>query len=70
MENQIVIGSPDAKFHAYISRPAKLPELAQVALDVLFCADGGDFGYYLVMRCGRAVLVAIWRAFLAPVTPT
>src|SRR6201993_2657484 len=36
MENQIVIESPDAKFHAYISRPAKLPAPAVVVLQELF----------------------------------
>ena len=36
MESQIVIESPDAKFHAYISRPAKLPAPAVVVLQELF----------------------------------
>jgi carboxymethylenebutenolidase len=36
MENQIVIESPGAKFHAYISRPAKLPAPAVVVLQELF----------------------------------
>jgi carboxymethylenebutenolidase len=36
MENQIVIESPDAKFHAYASRPAKLPAPAVVVLQELF----------------------------------
>ena len=36
MENQIVIESLDAKFHAYISRPAKLPAPAVVVLQELF----------------------------------
>ena len=36
MENQIVIESPDAKFHAYISRPAKWPAPAVVVLQELF----------------------------------
>jgi carboxymethylenebutenolidase len=36
MENQIVIESPDAKFHAYISRPAELPAPAVVVLQELF----------------------------------
>jgi carboxymethylenebutenolidase len=36
VENQIVIESPDAKFHAYISRPAKLPAPAVVVLQELF----------------------------------
>jgi carboxymethylenebutenolidase len=36
MENQIVIESPDAKFHAYISRPAELPAPALVVLQELF----------------------------------
>src|SRR5271170_4869668 len=36
MENQIFIESPDAKFHAYISRPAKLPAPAVVVLPELF----------------------------------
>ena len=36
MENQIVIESPDGTFHAYISRPAKLPAPAVVVLQELF----------------------------------
>ena len=36
MENQIVIESPDGAFHAYISRPAKLPAPAVVVLQELF----------------------------------
>ncbi len=36
MESQIVIESPDVKFHAYISRPAKLPAPAVVVLQELF----------------------------------
>jgi carboxymethylenebutenolidase len=36
MENQIVIESPDTNFHAYISRPAKLPAPAVVVLQELF----------------------------------
>src|SRR6204780_4189947 len=36
MENQIVIRSPDATFHAYISRPAKLAAPAVVVLQELF----------------------------------
>jgi hypothetical protein len=36
MENQIVIEFPDATFHAYISRPAKLPAPAVVVLQELF----------------------------------
>src|ERR1700733_14021288 len=36
MENQIVIESPDAKFHAYISRPTSQPAPAVVVLQELF----------------------------------
>jgi carboxymethylenebutenolidase len=36
MENQIIIKSPDGTFHAYISRPAKLPAPAVVVLQELF----------------------------------
>ncbi|HEY1981775.1 MAG TPA: dienelactone hydrolase family protein [Xanthobacteraceae bacterium] len=36
MEKQIVIESPDARFHAYIARPAKLPAPAVVVLQELF----------------------------------
>src|SRR6204780_2768457 len=36
MENQIVIRSPDATFHAYISRPAKLAAPVVVVLQELF----------------------------------
>src|ERR1700759_3990412 len=36
MENQIVIQSPDARFHAYIAQPAKLPAPAVVVLQELF----------------------------------
>jgi carboxymethylenebutenolidase len=36
VEKQIVIESPDARFHAYIARPAKLPAPAVVVLQELF----------------------------------
>src|SRR5271156_1885952 len=36
MENHIVVESPDGKFHAYISRPAKLPAPAVVVLQEIF----------------------------------
>lgn len=36
METQIVIESPDTKFHAYISRPGQLPAPAVVVLQELF----------------------------------
>src|SRR5258708_23416960 len=36
MEKQIVIESPDGAFHAYISRPTKLPASAVVVLQELF----------------------------------
>src|ERR1700693_3302178 len=36
MKNQIVIESPDGAFHAYISRPAKLPAPVVVVLQELF----------------------------------
>jgi carboxymethylenebutenolidase len=36
MENQITIESPNATFHAYISRPAKLPAPVVVVLQELF----------------------------------
>jgi carboxymethylenebutenolidase len=36
MGNQIIIESPDATFHAYISRPSKLPAPAVVVLQELF----------------------------------
>jgi carboxymethylenebutenolidase len=36
MEKQIVIESPDGAFHAYISRPTKLPAPAVVVLQELF----------------------------------
>ncbi len=36
MEKQIVIESPDAKFNAYIARPAKLPAPTVVVLQELF----------------------------------
>lgn len=36
MENQIIIKSPNAAFHAYIARPAKLPAPAVVVLQELF----------------------------------
>ena len=36
MENQISIESPDGTFHAYVSRPAKLPAPAVVVLQELF----------------------------------
>src|ERR1700688_645561 len=36
MKNQIVIESPDGLFHAYISRPAKLPASAVVVLHAVF----------------------------------
>ena len=36
MENRIIIESPDATFHAYISRPAKLPAPVVVVLQELF----------------------------------
>ena len=36
MENQITIESPDGTFHAYVSRPAKLPAPAVVVLQELF----------------------------------
>jgi Dienelactone hydrolase family len=36
MEKQIFIESPDGAFHAYISRPTKLPAPAVVVLQELF----------------------------------
>src|ERR1700720_4728677 len=36
MENQIIIESSDGTFHAYVSRPAKLPAPAVVVLQELF----------------------------------
>jgi carboxymethylenebutenolidase len=36
MENQMTIESPDGTFHAYVSRPAKLPAPAVVVLQELF----------------------------------
>src|SRR5258708_35473042 len=36
MENHIIIESPDGTFHAYISRPAKLPAPTVVVLQELF----------------------------------
>jgi carboxymethylenebutenolidase len=36
MENRIIIEFPDATFHAYISRPAKLPAPAVLVLQELF----------------------------------
>src|ERR1700689_606922 len=36
MENQITIESPDGTFHAYVSRPAKLPAPAVVVLPEFF----------------------------------
>jgi carboxymethylenebutenolidase len=36
MENQIVVGSPNGSFRAYISRPAKLPAPGVVVLQELF----------------------------------
>ena len=36
MESQITIESPDGAFHAYVSRPAKLPAPAVVVLQELF----------------------------------
>ena len=36
MENKIVIGSPNGAFHAYISRPAKIPAPGVVVLQELF----------------------------------
>ncbi|HEY1505614.1 MAG TPA: dienelactone hydrolase family protein [Stellaceae bacterium] len=36
MENQIIVASPNARFHAYIARPAKLPAPVVVVLQELF----------------------------------
>ena len=36
MDNHIVVESPDGAFHAYISRPAKLPAPVVVVLQELF----------------------------------
>ena len=36
MQNQMTIESPDGIFHAYVSRPAKLPAPAVVVLQELF----------------------------------
>ena len=36
MEKQLIIGSPNARFNAYISRPAKLPAPVVVVLQELF----------------------------------
>ncbi len=36
MQNQMTIESPDGTFHAYVSRPAKLPAPAVVVLQELF----------------------------------
>src|ERR1700728_3051370 len=36
MDNQIVVGSPEGTFHAYIARPAKSPAPVVVVLQELF----------------------------------
>ena len=69
MENQIVIESPDGTFHAYISRPAKLPAPAVVVLQELFgvnadiratCDELAAQGFHRG-RAGPVLAARTWR---------
>jgi carboxymethylenebutenolidase len=64
MENQITIESPNATFHAYISRPAKLPAPVVVVLQELFGVNADIRATCNELTAQRFVAIApdlFWR---------